>query len=194
MAQPTKMIVGLGNPGADYSLNRHNIGFMIVDALANATDASAWQKKFKALVATTQLEETTLLLLKPQTYMNLSGEAVGEALRYYKLEPSDVVVIHDDIDLESTQIKTKQGGGHGGHNGLKSLDAHIGKDYWRVRVGVGHPGSRDEVTNHVLGNFAKSDKAWLEPLLEAFPNALPLLLKGDQGQFIQKMTSAQKPD
>lgn len=190
MAQPTKMIVGLGNPGADYSLNRHNIGFLALDSLASDTSATAWQKKFKAHIATALIEDTPLLLLKPQTFMNLSGESVGEALRYYKLESSDVIVIHDDIDLEAGQIKVKQGGGHGGHNGLKSLDAHIGKDYWRVRIGVGHPGAREEVTNHVLGNFAKSDKIWLEPMLETLPKALPLLMKGDQGQFIQKILSA----
>lgn len=192
MAQPSKMIVGLGNPGADYSFNRHNIGFMAVDALAEATNATAWQKKFKAQIATGAFGDNTLLLLKPQTYMNLSGEAVGEAMRYYKLEPSDVVVIHDDIDLQSGQIKTKQGGGHGGHNGLKSIDTHIGKEYWRVRLGVGHPGTREQVSDHVLSNFAKADKIWLEPLLHALPQALPLLLAGDQGTFVQKMILAQK--
>ncbi|HAX91326.1 MAG TPA: aminoacyl-tRNA hydrolase [Rhodospirillaceae bacterium] len=189
MAQPTKMIVGLGNPGADYSFNRHNIGFMAVDALAESCSATAWQKKYKGLLATGCLADTTFLLLKPHTYMNLSGESVGEAMRYYKLEAPDVIVIHDDIDLLSGQIKVKQGGGHGGHNGLKSIDAHIGKDYWRVRLGVGHPGSREEVTNHVLGNFAKADKVWLEPLLAALPQALPHLFKGDQGTFIQRLTS-----
>ncbi|MDD3183009.1 MAG: aminoacyl-tRNA hydrolase [Alphaproteobacteria bacterium] len=187
MAQPTHMIVGLGNPGADYSFNRHNIGFMAVDSLAETIQAAAWQKKFKGQLSTGQIEDYTLLLLKPQTYMNLSGESVGEAMRYYKLEPSSVIVIHDDIDLESGQIKVKLGGGHGGHNGLKSIDAHIGKNYWRLRIGVGHPGTREDVTNHVLGNFAKADKAWIEPLFNALPDALPLLLKGDQGQFIQKL-------
>ena len=189
MAQPTKMIVGLGNPGADYCFNRHNIGFMAVDALAEACGATAWQKKHKGLLTTATIGETTCLLLKPHTYMNLSGESVGEAMRYYKLEAPDVIVIHDDIDLLSGQIKVKQGGGHGGHNGLKSIDAHIGKDYWRVRLGVGHPGSREEVTNHVLGNFAKADKVWLEPLLAALPQAMPHLFKGDQGTFIQRLTS-----
>lgn len=187
MAQPTHMIVGLGNPGADYLLNRHNIGFMAVDALAESLNASAWQKKFKGQLANCELSGQAVLLLKPQTYMNLSGESVGEALRYYKLEPANVIVIHDDIDLQAGQIKAKLGGGHGGHNGLKSLDAHIGKDYWRVRIGVGHPGAREDVTNHVLGNFSRADKTWIEPLLAALPAALPLLLKGDQARFIQKI-------
>lgn len=187
MAQPTKIIVGLGNPGADYSFNRHNIGFLAVDEIADAANATAWQKKYKGQLATGSLADTPLLLLKPQTYMNLSGESVGEVMRYFKLETPDVIVIHDDIDLESGQIKVKQGGGHGGHNGLKSIDAHIGKDYWRVRLGVGHPGQREEVTNHVLGNFAKADKVWLEPLLAAIPKALLLLFEGDSGKFIQKI-------
>lgn len=160
---------------------------MAVDALAESLCATAWQKKFKGHLSTGQLGETPLLLLKPQTYMNLSGESVGEALRYYKLEPASVFVIHDDIDLESGQVKVKQGGGHGGHNGLKSIDAHIGKAYWRIRLGVGHPGNREEVTNHVLGNFSKADRLWLDALFEALPSALPLLIKGDQGQFIQKL-------
>jgi PTH1 family peptidyl-tRNA hydrolase len=192
VAQPTKIIVGLGNPGADYSFNRHNIGFMAVNVLAQETGASAWQKKFKSFIATTTIGDAECLLIKPQTYMNLSGEAVGEALRYYKLEAKAVTVIHDDIDLVTGQVKVKQSGGHGGHNGLKSLDAHIGKDYWRIRLGVGHPGSREDVTNHVLGNFAKADKVWLEPLLRALPQALPLLFKGDQGGFIQALLSGQK--
>jgi PTH1 family peptidyl-tRNA hydrolase len=192
MAQPTKIIVGLGNPGADYSFNRHNIGFMAVDVLAEETGASAWQKKYKSLIASTTIDGTDCLLIKPQTYMNLSGEAVGEALRYYKLEPDAVTVVHDDIDLASGQIKVKQGGGHGGHNGLKSLDTHIGKDYWRIRLGVGHPGTREDVTNHVLGNFAKADKVWLEPLLAALPKALPLLFKGDQGGFVQMLLSSKE--
>ncbi len=185
MAQPAKIIVGLGNPGADYSFNRHNIGFMAVDTLAaNAV----WQKKFKALITNVAIGAFDCLLIKPQTYMNLSGEAVGEAVRYYKTETDDVIVIHDDIDLQSGQVKVKQGGGHGGHNGLKSLDTHIGKDYWRLRLGVGHPGDREEVTNHVLGNFSKADKEWLEPLMTKLPLALPLLLDGSQGAFIQEVT------
>lgn len=187
MASPSKIIVGLGNPGAGYSFNRHNIGFMAIDALADGCHANPWQKKFKSLSTTVKVGDHTCLLLKPQTFMNLSGEATGEAMRYYKLKPEDVFVIHDDIDLMASQVKVKQGGGHGGHNGLRSIDSHITKDYWRIRLGVGHPGEKHEVTNHVLGNFAKSDKKWIDPLLDYFPNALPLLLDGDQGKFIQKL-------
>ncbi len=191
MAQPTKMIVGLGNPGADYLLNRHNIGFMAADALAEASRASAWQKKFKGFFAVGTLGEQTFLILKPSTYMNLSGESVGEAMRYYKLEPADVIVIHDDIDLVSGDVRVKQGGGHGGHNGLKSIDAHIGKDYWRVRLGVGRPEHKGEVTDYVLGNFAKADKKWLEPLLASLITAFPLLLSGDAVGFVKSLQ--QKP-
>lgn len=182
------MIVGLGNPGADYLFNRHNIGFMAVDALAEATCATAWQKKFKGALATGALGGETVLLLKPMTFMNLSGEAVGEAMRYYKLEPADIIVLHDDIDLVSSDVRIKQGGGHGGHNGLKSLDAHIGKDYWRVRLGVGHPGHKNEVSDYVLGNFAKADKKWLEPLLAALPEALPLLLSGEASRCAKALS------
>ena len=124
--------------------------------------------------------------------MNLSGEAVGEALRYYKLTPADVIVAHDDIDLQSGQIKVKQGGGHGGHNGLKSIDAHIGKDYWRLRIGVGHPGDRDAVTDHVLGNFSKTDRTWLEPLFEKMPSTLPYLLEGKVSSFLETLPRTQK--
>lgn len=187
MAQPTKMIVGLGNPGADYSFNRHNIGFMAADVLADAARASAWTKKFKGHIATGTLDGLTFLLLKPNTYMNLSGESVGEAMRYYKLEPGDIIVIHDDIDLLSGDVRVKQGGGHGGHNGLRSIDAHIGKDYWRVRLGVGRPGHKNEVSDYVLGNFTKADKTWLEPLLGALPGALPLLAESKTAEFVQKM-------
>lgn len=187
MAQPSKLIVGLGNPGADYSFNRHNIGFMAADALADAAHASAWQKKMKGMLATGTLNGQTILLLKPMTYMNLSGESVGEVAHYYKIEASDIIVIHDDIDLLPGQIKVKQGGGNGGHNGLKSIDTHMGKDYWRVRLGVGRPEHKTEVTNFVLGNFSKADKVWLEPLLTALPAAMPLLLAGDQAKFLQAL-------
>ncbi len=190
MAQPSKMIVGLGNPGADYLLSRHNIGFMAVDALAEAVGASAWQKKFKGHIANATLDGAAFLLLKPSTYMNLSGEAVGEALRYYKLEVPDVLVVHDDIDLICGDIRVKQGGGHAGHNGLKSIDAHIGKDYWRVRLGVGRPQHKGEVSDYVLGNFAKADRSWLEPLLAALPEALPFFLKGETERFIQALSMA----
>ncbi len=187
MASPTKLIVGLGNPGTDYLFNRHNIGFMALDVLAEVARATAWQKKFKGEIARCEIDGHHLLLLKPMTFMNLSGESVHQALHYYKLEPSDVIVFHDDIDLVSSQIKVKQGGGHGGHNGLRSLDSYIEKNYWRVRMGVGRPDHKANVSDYVLKNFAKADLLWLEPLLGTLPDALPLLLDGNASKFIQEL-------
>ena len=189
MAPPSHLVVGLGNPGADYVSTRHNIGFMAVDALA---PSGAWQKKFGGLIQQADLSGVSCLLLKPMTYMNLSGESVGEALRFFKLTPAQTIVFHDDIDLPSGKIKVKQGGGAAGHNGLKSLDAHIGKDYWRVRLGVGHPGNRDLVHDYVLGSFAKADKAWLEPLLESLPPAFTAMLEGKPDVFMNRV--AQRVD
>jgi peptidyl-tRNA hydrolase, PTH1 family len=187
------LIVGLGNPGSEYNLTRHNIGFLAVDALAAENQASAWKKKFKGLVASSSDPE--LLYLKPQTYMNLSGEAVAEALRFYKLAPAQIVVFHDDLDLAPGQVKIKQGGGSGGHNGIKSIDEHIGKDYWRVRLGIGHPGIKGEaVTNYVLDRFAKSDRAWLDPLLDALTAEFGAFLGGKpndyQSRIARKMNQA----
>ncbi len=186
MAQPQKLIVGLGNPGSDYMFTRHNIGFMVLDTLAPST---SWQKKFCGEIQHADIADTPCLLLKPLTFMNLSGEAVGEALRFYKLAPENVIVFHDDIDLLPNKIKVKQGGGHAGHNGLKSIDAHIGPDYWRVRIGVGHPGNRDQVSNHVLSAFDKSDKVWLEKLLANIAQNFPLALKDNWTEFTDKSTS-----
>lgn len=187
MISSNTLIVGLGNPGADYSFNRHNIGFMVVDSLSQEPQASAWQKKFKGKIAKTSLDGISLLLFKPMTYMNLSGEAVQQALQFYKITPENIVVIHDDIDLLSGQIKVKQGGGAGGHNGLKSLDQHIGKNYWRIRIGVGRPEHQGDVSNFVLSNFAKSDIEWIKKIIDSIPNALPLLLDGDTSAFVKKM-------
>jgi len=185
------LIVGLGNPGAEYQSTRHNIGFMVLDALALQAGPILWKKKFKGLVvAPPALSDQ--ILLKPMTFMNLSGEAVAEALRFYKLEAPNVIVFHDDIDLLPGQVKIKQGGGSGGHNGLKSIDAHIGSDYWRVRLGVGHPEGRgDEVTQYVLGTFSKADKIWLEPLFNALIEHFKLMTDGKPmdylGQIARKM-------
>jgi len=176
------LIVGLGNPGDEYAFTRHNIGFLAVDALAESLKAGTWKKKFKGLTAS--CGEPSLLFLKPQTYMNLSGEAVAEAARFHKIPLEHIIVFHDDLDLLPAQVKVKQGGGHGGHNGLKSIDAHIGKDYWRVRLGIGHPGEKGEVvTNHVLGSFAKADRAWLEPLLNVLVSEFDVMLLGKPNDY-----------
>jgi len=185
-----RLIIGLGNPGQDYAQTRHNIGFMAVDEIATRYLCPAWKKKFKGL--TTGAD--AFLLLKPQTFMNLSGESAQEALKFYQLDASKVIVFHDDIDLLPGQIKIKQGGGAGGHNGLKSLDANIGNDYWRVRLGVGRP-LTDEglavkgeaVTNYVLHPFAKADKKWLEPLLDSIASSFDLLLENKTADFLAKI-------
>lgn len=186
MAQPAFLLVGLGNPGSAYRATRHNIGFLAVDRLATG----AWQKKFKAEIQTTTLSDQPCILMKPQTFMNLSGEAVGEAVRFYKLDPAQVIVLHDDLDLVAGKIKVKQGGGHGGHNGLKSIDAHIGPAYWRVRLGIGHPGDKAQVTNYVLGGFDKADQQWLDPLLDSVTRHLPLMLAGAPEKFMSAVARA----
>ena len=184
MAQPKHLIVGLGNPGPEYASTRHNIGAMAVDAIASVVHAPPWQRKFKGKIATASLDGHAFLLLKPKTFMNLSGEAVGDAVRFYKLSAADVIVFHDDIDLQPSQVKVKQGGGNAGHNGLKSIDAHIGPDYWRVRLGIGHPGNPEEVSDYVLHDFSKADKIWLEPLLEGVPAQFKYLLLGKTAEFM----------
>jgi peptidyl-tRNA hydrolase, PTH1 family len=178
-----KLFVGLGNPGAQYALNRHNVGFMAADAIAANHDFPTWRKRFSGLVAEGKLGREGVLLLKPQTYMNESGRSVGEAVRFYKLDLADVIVFHDELDLAPGKVRVKTGGGTAGHNGLRSLTAHIGNDYVRVRIGIGHPGNKALVHNHVLQNFAKADHAWLETLLGAIAEAAPDLARGENDRF-----------
>jgi len=178
-----KLFVGLGNPGAEYAFNRHNVGFMAVDAIASEHGFPAWRKRFSGLTAEGKLGREQVLLLKPQTYMNESGRAAGEAARFYKLDPTDVIVFHDELDLVPGKVRVKAGGGVAGHNGLRSITAHLGNDYVRVRIGIGHPGSRDLVKNWVLQNFVKSDREWLEPLLGAIAKAAPELADGANDKF-----------
>jgi PTH1 family peptidyl-tRNA hydrolase len=186
MPSPTHLIVGLGNPGPEYTASRHNVGFMVADILLTRYGRlKSWGQKFKGAFMAASANDKDFFLLKPQTFMNLSGESVGEAVRFHKLTPKDVIVFHDDLDLLPGQVKIKQGGGTGGHNGLKSLDAHISPNYWRVRIGIGHPGGdSDEVTNYVLGPFVKADKIWLEPLLDAAATHIGELLKGDTAKYL----------
>jgi PTH1 family peptidyl-tRNA hydrolase len=187
-----KLFVGLGNPGQDYAFNRHNVGFMAVDAIAAAHGFPAWRKRFDSLLAEGRLGAEQVLLLKPQTFMNASGRAAGEAMRYYKLNPGDVVVFHDELDLAPGKIRVKTGGGVAGHNGLKSMTAHIGNDYVRVRIGIGHPGQSERVTRHVLHNFAKADRAWLEPLLDAIAAEAPHLAEGASDKFQSRVAHAMR--
>ncbi|MFN7024616.1 MAG: aminoacyl-tRNA hydrolase [Pseudorhizobium sp.] len=190
------IIVGLGNPGSKYAGNRHNIGFMAADALQRRAGFSPWSKKFKAEISEGEIADQKVLLMKPQTFMNLSGEAVGEAMRFYKLDPENVIAIYDELDLAPGKARLKVGGGHGGHNGVKSLDAHCGKEYRRLRLGIGHPGAKELVHGHVLGDFAKANQEWLKPLLEALADNAQMLVRGEDSQLLNKLALSigDKPD
>jgi PTH1 family peptidyl-tRNA hydrolase len=179
--------VGLGNPGQDYALNRHNVGFMAVDLIADLHRFSPWKKQFQGWTAEGRLGPEKILLLKPATFMNESGRAVGEAARFYKLPVEAVTVFHDEMDLAPFRVKVKRGGGTAGHNGLRSTEAHIGKDYRRVRLGVGHPGHKDRVTGYVLGNFAKSEQDGLADMLGAVGAEAEWLAKGDEPRFMNEV-------
>jgi PTH1 family peptidyl-tRNA hydrolase len=180
------LIVGLGNPGARHARNRHNVGFMAVDAIAGA-GFGPFRPRFHGLIAEGKLGKRKAFLFKPSTFMNRSGEAVGAAQRFYKVPLHDIVVLHDEIDLKPGKVRVKLGGGSAGHQGLASLDAHIGPDYRRVRIGVGHPGSKDEVEAWVLSDFAPEDRAWLEAVLGALKEAVDLLASGDDPGFMSKV-------
>jgi PTH1 family peptidyl-tRNA hydrolase len=184
------LFAGLGNPGAKYAGYRHNVGFMAADAIHRRHSFSPWTKKFQALVSEGRLGSDKVLLVKPQTWMNLSGQAVGEALRFYKLEPTDVTVFYDELDLAPGKVRVKRAGGAGGHNGIRSLDGHLGQDYRRVRIGIGHPGIKEMVQPHVLGDFAKADHEWLDPLLDALADNAAMLVDGDENGFMNKMSLA----
>ncbi|MCK7612553.1 aminoacyl-tRNA hydrolase [Roseibium sediminicola] len=190
-----KLIVGLGNPGAKYAGNRHNIGFMAVDEIHRRHSGfQPWRARFQGQVSEGRLGTEKVLLLKPSTYMNESGRAVGEAMRFFKLEPDDIVVLYDELDLPPAKFRMKKGGGHGGHNGLRSITAHIGADYRRLRLGIGHPGDKKLVSNYVLGDFAKADHDWLEPLLTEVADQADLLAEGKDSQFANKLTLALEPE
>lgn len=178
-----KLIVGLGNPGARYAANRHNIGFMAVDRIAADHGFSPWKARFQGFVSEGRLGPTRVTLLKPQGFMNLSGQSVAEAMRYLRLTPADVIVLHDELDLAPGKCRVKQGGGHAGHNGLRSIHQHIGPDYGRVRLGIGHPGHKDRVAGHVLSDFAKGDRDWLDDLLRGVSEGAEALAQGDGGRF-----------
>lgn len=175
-----KIFVGLGNPGSQYSANRHNIGFMAVDRIAADHGFQPWKARFQGHVAEGRLGRDKVLLLKPATFMNLSGQSVGEAMRFYKLEPSNVTVFHDELDLAPGKVRLKSGGGHAGHNGLRSIHAHIGEVYDRVRLGIGHPGRKELVSGYVLHDFAKDDQSWLDDVLRGLSDGAPMLAD-DQG-------------
>ena len=178
-----KLIVGLGNPGAKYATNRHNIGFIAVDRIAADHGFSPWRQRFQAEMSEGRLGSEKVVLLKPLTFMNLSGQSVGEAMRYLKLTPEDVIVIHDELDLAPGKCRVKLGGGHAGHNGLRSIHQHIGENYHRVRLGIGHPGHKDRVAGYVLSDFAKADADWLDDLLRGISDGAAALAAGDGPGF-----------
>jgi peptidyl-tRNA hydrolase, PTH1 family len=188
-----RLLVGLGNPGAEYAYSRHNIGFLAVDAIAERYRFSPWRARFQGVVSEGFINGMKVLALKPGTYMNLSGQAVGEAMRFFKLAPEDVIVVYDEIEIVPGKVKVKQGGGSAGHNGIKSIDAHIGEPYWRVRLGVGRPETKAGVTDHVLQNFAKSDVDWLGKLLDAVAEAAPWIIAGNESKFMTKVALLTAP-
>jgi PTH1 family peptidyl-tRNA hydrolase len=189
-----KLFVGLGNPGSAYARHRHNVGFMALDRIAERHGLGPWKKRFRGLVCEGPVGGRRVMLMKPQTYMNDSGQPAGEAQRYLKIDNADTYVFHDEIDLAPGKLKVKAGGGNAGHNGLRSLSAHIGNEYARVRIGVGHPGAKDLVSGYVLHDFAKADREWLEPLLDAIAEAAGRLAAGDEARFLTDVARRLQPD
>ena len=183
-----QMLVGLGNPGARHAANRHNIGFMALERIAQEHGFGAWRSKFRGEAADGRIGGEKVVLLRPHTFMNESGVAVSEAMRFYKLAPAQVTALHDDLELAPGKIRVKTGGGHAGHNGLRSIDQHIGPEYQRVRIGIGRPADKRAVTGHVLGDFAAVDQEWLEALLRGVSEAAPLLVAGQRDRFLGAAT------
>lgn len=178
------LIVGLGNPGAKYALNRHNIGFMVVDALATNYDFPSFQKKFDGQFSKLKIGDVEVGLLKPQTYMNNSGSSVQQAMQFYKISPENVWVIHDEVDLISGKLRIKKGGGSGGHNGIKDIDASVGPDYWRLRLGVGRPSHTGMVADYVLDNFSGEDEEWLVELLKSISKNFNDIISGNTEHLV----------
>lgn len=182
------LLVGLGNPGSKYENNRHNIGFMAVDAIVREHGFPAFKKKFQGLISEGNIGGEKIIILKPQTYMNNSGQSVVEAAKFYKIPLDKIVVFHDELDLAAGKIRTKKGGGAAGHNGLRSMDSHLNSnDYWRVRLGIGHPGDKAMVHGHVLSDFSKNDSIWLKELIESIGHHAGLLLQGKDNEFMSKV-------
>lgn len=185
---------GLGNPGEKYAMHRHNVGFMVCDVLADMHSFGSVQKKFSGWVQEGRIGGEKVLLLKPATYMNESGRAVGEALRFYKLGPDALTVFHDELDLDPFRVKVKQGGGHAGHNGLRSIDQHIGPDFRRIRLGIGHPGHKERVHGHVLGNYAKAEMDGLVSMLGAVSSEAAWLAEGNNPRFMSDVALRMRED
>jgi peptidyl-tRNA hydrolase, PTH1 family len=196
MADRLFLIVGLGNPGSEYARHRHNIGFMALDAMAQRwagkAGGSPWRRKFQGEAADASVSGHRALLLKPMTYMNESGRAVGEAMRFHKIALSDVVVFHDELDLAPAKLRVKSGGGNAGHNGLRSISAHCGNEYVRVRMGIGHPGDKGAVHAYVLSDFARAEEPWAQDMARLCADLLPKLLAGEGERFQSDMALEMK--
>ncbi|MGO3933973.1 aminoacyl-tRNA hydrolase [Rhodopseudomonas pseudopalustris] len=182
-----RLLVGLGNPGSKYQGNRHNIGFMVLDEIARRHGFSPWRRRFQGETADGTIGGDRVTLLKPLTYMNESGRAVQDAASFFKIGLPDIIVVHDEIELPASKMRVKVGGGIAGHNGLRSVSAHVGNDYRRVRVGVGHPGVKELVHSHVLNDFAKAERPWVEAMLDAIADNADLLIGGRDSQFQNKV-------
>lgn len=181
------LVVGLGNPGDQYKNNRHNIGFMAVDAIAADSNAT-FRSKFQAQMAETRIGTDKAVLLKPQTFMNNSGLSVVQAAKFYKIDPDRIVVFHDELDLPAGKLRTKKGGGHAGHNGLRSIDSHLNsQDYWRVRMGIGHPGDKARVHGHVLSDFGKNEREWVDFTVKSLSRHIHFMLEGRDNDFMSKV-------
>ncbi len=181
------LLVGLGNPGARYAGNRHNIGFMVVDAIAKRHGFPPWRRRFQGVATEGSLAGVKTLLLLPGTFMNESGRAVGEAAKFYKIDLSDIAVAHDELELPAGKVRVKIGGGHAGHNGIRSVSEHVGNDYKRVRIGIGHPGDKAMVHSYVLSDFAKSERPWVETLCDAIADNVGLLARNQDSSFQNKI-------
>jgi peptidyl-tRNA hydrolase, PTH1 family len=184
------LLVGLGNPGSEYTNHRHNIGFMALETIARRYQASPWRKRFSGQTADLTVNGQKALLLKPETFMNLSGQSVNEAMRFFKIELASVIVFHDELDLDPGDVRVKSGGGNAGHNGLRSISQICGNDYRRVRIGIGHPGNKALVHHYVLGNFAKDEQKGVFDLCDALAAHINLLLDGQDGAYQQAVNAA----
>ncbi|GIL40413.1 aminoacyl-tRNA hydrolase [Roseiterribacter gracilis] len=182
-----RLLVGLGNPGPEHAKQRHNIGFLALDRIAERHGFGPWGKRFQGLFAEGRLNGEKVLALKPQTFMNRSGDSVQQAAHFYKLQLDDVIVLYDELDLVPGKVRVKRGGGAAGHNGIRSIDGAMGGDFWRVRLGIGHPGHKDRVTGYVLQNFAKVDQDWLPPLLDAVADEIGLLVADRPEDFMNRV-------
>lgn len=189
-----RLIVGLGNPGSKYAKNRHNVGFMAVEEIAAHHNFPPFKKKFNGLFTEGVIDGEKTGLLLPQTFMNKSGDSVIAAMSFFKLHPEDIYVLYDELDLAPGKVRVKKGGGNGGHNGIRSMESHLGKDFFRVRIGIDHPGHKERVHAHVLGDFAKADQDWLAPLLDEIARNAGYLAKGDGPNFMNKLALALQAD